>query len=298
MMNHSMDRRTFLLTSAAATAAATAPVRAASTPRKIKKSLKLGMVTDVDANKKKLSIRERLQIVKDAGFAAVEPDTMFDQKEVEEITRAAEQVGVRLDAIICSKHWSKPLSDPDPAVARECVEAMKVSLKNAKDMGGDMVLLVPAVVKPTVMYKDAYARTIPYIKELAGAAEEMKITIGLENVWNKFLLSPLEFRQYLEEIGSPYVKAWFDVGNIVLYGYPQDWIRTLREQIARIDVKDFKSDKFQFVPLLDGSVNWKEVMTAFDEIGYEGYMAAEVQGGDLAYLTDMVSKRMDKIIAM
>jgi len=126
----------------------------------------------------------------------------------------------------------------------------------------------------------------------------MDITIGIENVWNKFLLSPLEAKHFVEEIDSNRVRSWMDIGNVVLYGYPQDWIRTLGPLIARVDVKDFRSKSKSFVPLLDGSIDWPEVMRALDEIKYEGIMAAEVSGGDQKYLTEYVSERMDKILAM
>ena len=160
-----------------------------------------------------------------------------------------------------------------------------------------MVLLVPAVVNPKVRYVDAYARSVERVKHLADDAEKAGITIGIENVWNKFLLSPLEAKQYIDDIGSDRVRFWFDVGNVVLFGYPQDWIRTLGPRIARVDVKDFDAKRKAFVPLREGSVDWPEVMLAFDEIGYEGYFAAEVKGGDLAYLKEYVSERMDLIIA-
>lgn len=298
-MTETVNRRLFLSASAAAAATIAVPsARAAGTKRNIKKTLKLGMIASEGPDKRKLTIGERMQIAADAGFDAVEPDTIFDPEQLEATINAADKAGVALDAIICSRHWSKPLSHPDPNVRAECVEAMKVSMQNAKAMGGDMVLLVPAVVNPGIMYKDAWERSLRHVKELAEYAEDLHITIGLENVWNKFLLSPLEFLHYLDEVGSPRVKAWFDVGNILLYGYPQDWIRTLGDQIARVDVKDFKTDNFSFTPLLDGSTDWPEVMKAFDEIGYEGYFAAEVQGGGLDYLKPMVSERMDRIIAM
>lgn len=283
-------------TAAATVALANSAQTASHGKRNIVKSLKLGMVN----GGKNATIEDRLQIAKNAGFAAVEPDTIFDPKQLEETIKAADKVGIKLDAIICSKHWSNPLSDPSPDVRKVCLDAMKTSIDNAKAMGGDMVLLVPGVVTPNVMYKDVWERSIRYTKELAEYAEDKKITIGIENVWNKFLLSPLEYRHFIEEVGSDYVKAWFDVGNVVLFAYPQDWIRTLNEQIVRIDVKDFKmgGGKYDFSKLLDGAVDWKEVMKAFDEIGYEGIFAAEVGGGDQAYLTEFVSQRMDKIIAM
>jgi len=259
--------------------------------RKIQKSLKLSMLPKMSG------MEERLKVAADAGFDAVEPATMFDPAEVNAIRDAADKAAIRLDAVLCSKHWSHPLSDPDPKTVEVCMEAMRLSLRNAKEIGADMVLLVPAVVKPAVMYRDAYARSLEKVKELARDAEELGVTIGLENVWNKFLLSPLEFKQYVEEVGSPKVKVWFDVGNVLLFGYPQDWILTLGNLIARVDVKDYDVQKKEFVPLREGSVDWPAVMRAFDQIGYEGYFAAEVKGGDLAYLSEKVSKPMDLIIA-
>lgn len=300
-MSTSFDRRSFMKTGLiAAGALAVANVDAAAPKRNIKKSLKLGMLPGEDKDKKKLSFLDRFKIAKEAGFDCVEPDTVFNESEFKQMVEAAKTAEIKLDAIICSTHWDKPLSDPDPKVFGACMEGMKVSMKNAKEMGGDMVLLVPGVVNEKVMYKDAYKNSIAHVKELAKIAEDMEITIGLENVWNKFLLSPMEMCAYIDEVNSPRVQAWFDVGNIVFYGFPQDWIRTLGKRIARVDIKDFKWDwgKFEFSKIMQGQVNWPEVMKAFDEIGYQGVFAAEVGGGDLAFLKEFVAGPMDKIIAM
>ena len=299
-----LSRRDFMRRAAMGGAAAAIAAGSIGTPasaaskRKIIKTLKFGMVASKDANGNALSIEQRLQVAKDAGFASVEPDTIFDDAQVKEFKKGAKKVGIDIDGIICSTHWKYPLSDPRPEVFEKTMEGMRVSMQNARDLGGDMVLLVPAVVTPKVMYRDAYTRSVELVKRLADDAERMDITIGIENVWNKFLLSPIEAKGYIEEIDHPRVKFWFDVGNVVLFGYPQDWIRTLGPLIARIDVKDFDSKTKSFVPLDEGSVNWREVMRAFDEIDYEGYMAAEVQGGNLDYLTSKVSKPMDKFIAL
>jgi len=298
-----INRRTFL--AAAATGAVAAGVAgfgsqpALAAPRKgFKKTLKFGMVSEKDAAGNKLTIADRLRAAKEVGFESVEPDTIFDAKQLKEVESGARDAGIRVDAIICSTHWGSPLSDPDEAVWQKTMDGMRVSLQNAKDLGGDMVLLVPGVVNPKVQYGDAWTRSLDKVKRLADDAEKTGITIGIENVWNKFLLSPLEAKHFVEEVDSKRVRWWFDVGNVVLFGYPQDWIRTLRGHIARVDVKDFKSDTKSFVPLLEGSVDWPEVMRAFDEIGYADYIAAEVQGGDANYLREYVSERMDKIIAM
>lgn len=264
--------------------------------KRFRKTLKFGMVTKKGPNGEELTIEQRLQIAKDAGFDSVEPDTIFDSEAVTEFKAASTKAGMPVDAIICSTHWSHPLSDPDTKIVDHTMNGMRVSLLNAKDLGGTMVLLVPAVVKPGVRYAEAWERSVPRVKELAKDAEKLGIVIGIENVWNKFLLSPLEGKKYIEEVGSDYVKFWFDTGNVLLFGYPQDWIRTLGPLIARMDVKDFNTDTKQFVPLREGSTDWPEVRRAMEEIKYNGYLAAEVQGGDLAYLTEKVSKPMDLII--
>ena len=120
--------------------------------------------------------------------------------------------------------------------------------------------------------------------------------IAVEEVWNKFLLSPLEFARYIDEFKSPWVKAWFDVGNVVLYGYPQDWIRTLGKRIVELHLKDFKrlEDGYKWVNLGDGDIDWPEVRKALAEIGYSGAATTELEGGDEAYLRD-VSKRVDRL---
>ena len=299
-----LGRREFLRTSATAAGAAagllsaTPSFNASAAPkRSLIKSLKMGMIASKAADGRSLSVEERLRIAVDAGFESVEPNTIADGKQLDAFKAAAAKVKITVDAVVCSAHWRYPLSDPDPEVFERTMESMRTSFQNAKELGGDMVLLVPAVVNPKVGYRDAYTRSVERVKRLADDAERAGITIGIENVWNKFLLSPLEARQYIEDIDSARVRFWFDVGNVVLFGYPQDWIRTLGDLIARVDIKDFDAKTKNFVPLQDGSVDWPEVMRAFDEIGYEGYFAAEVQGGDLAYLKEYVSDRMDSIMA-
>jgi L-ribulose-5-phosphate 3-epimerase len=109
-------------------------------------------------------------------------------------------------------------------------------------------------------------------------------------------LSPLEFARYFDDFQSPYLKAYFDVGNVVFYGYPQDWIRTLGKRIVKLHLKDFqfKDNRTQWMPLREGAIDWKEVYNALTEIGYRGSATVELPGGDLSYLKE-VSKRVDLI---
>jgi hexulose-6-phosphate isomerase len=174
---------------------------------------------------------------------------------------------------------------------------MRTSLHNAKLWGSDAVLLVPAVVNPQTSYRDAWTRSQTQIRKLIPLAAELQIAIAVEEVWNKFLLSPLEMDAYIREFDSPWIKAWFDVGNVLLYGYPQDWIRTLGKSIVKLHIKDFKrkDGSYAWVNLGDGDADWAEVRKALAEIGYGGSAIAELEGGDEAYLRD-VSLRMDRLI--
>jgi len=174
-------------------------------------------------------------------------------------------------------------------------------LRNAKLWGAEVVLLVPGVVNPETGYKDAWTRSQKVIRErILPLAQEMKVIVGMEEVWNKFLISPLEMARYVDEFNSPWVKAYFDVGNMLFYGYPQDWIRTLGPRICRVHVKDFKLDrkesKYSWTNLGEGDVDWPEVRKALAEVKYEGWVTTEISGGDAAYLKDVVA-RLDKIFA-
>ena len=178
---------------------------------------------------------------------------------------------------------------------------MEASLRNAKLWGADAVLLVPGVVNADTSYKDAWTRSQKVIKErILPLAQELKVVIGMENVWNKFLLSPLEMARYVDEFASPWVKAYLDVGNMLFYGFPQDWVRTLDKRIVRVHVKDFQLDRrqgqFAWKNLGEGDVDWPEVRKALGDVGYEGWVTTEISGGDAAYLKDVVG-RLDRIFA-
>jgi hexulose-6-phosphate isomerase len=260
-------------------------------PLRVKKGLVFDMLPS------KLTHAERFKLARDVGFEVVQAPTTANLHEAEEMKKAADGAGVRIDSVMNMDHWKYPLSSGDPAVAAKCVEGMKTSLRNAKLWGSDAVLLVPAVVNAQTSYADAWARSQARIRELLPMAEELKVVIAIEEVWNKFLLSPLEMVVYIDDFQSPWLKAWFDVGNVVLYGYPQDWIRTLGKSVYKVHLKDFKRKEggYAWVNLGDGDVDWAAVRKAFVEIGYAGSVIAELDGGDEAYLRD-VSKRIDRLL--
>ena len=283
-------RRDFLKTVSAVAAGSlvASPVRARPA---IKKGLVFDMVSD------KLSYADRFKMVRDSGFEVVQALTEPDERKAQEMKQAADAANVRIDSVMNVDHWQYPLSSSDPAVVEKSLNGMRTSLRNAKLWGADVVLLVPAVVNSQTSYRDAWTRSQAQIRKLIPLAQELNVVIGIEEVWNRFLLSPIEMAQYVDESRSPWIKAWFDVGNVVLYGYPQDWIRTLGKRIVKVHLKDFKRKQggYDWVNLGDGDVEWPAVRQAFSDIGYGGSVIAELEPGDAAYLTD-VSRRIDRLL--
>ncbi len=245
----------------------------------------------------KLSYADRMKMARDVGFEVIQAPTTPDEHLAEEIKKAADGANMRIDSVMNMDHWKYPLSSSDAAVVEKSLAGMRTSLNNAKLWGSDAVLLVPAVVNSQTSYREAWSRSQKEIRKLLPLAEELKIVIAIEEVWNKFLLSPLEMATYIGEFKSPWIQAWFDVGNVLLYGYPQDWIRTLGKSIAKVHLKDFKRKEngYDWVNLGDGDVDWAAVREAFRDIGYAGSAITELNGGDEAYLRD-VSRRVDRLI--
>lgn len=294
MKDSKIQRRSFLKYAATTTIAAgllgrSTEAQAGKQDSKLRKALQLGMLP------KDLSDAEKFKLAKECGFEGVEGYPMDDLEAARRLGSLAREAGVPIHSIVYGG-WGAPFSDPDPKVIEKGLAGMETALRSAKALGAETVLLVPAIVTETVGYGDAYKRSQEHIRKLLPLAEQLGIIIAVENVWNKFLLSPLEFVRYVDEFDSPWLKAYFDVGNVIIYGYSQDWIRTLGKRIVKIHLKDFKRKGYQWTNLLEGDVNWKQVRRALDEIGYDGFMTTELHGGDKAYLTDL-SDRINRIIA-
>jgi len=289
-----MDRRKFLKYTAAGAFAASimgapAPAAEKKKGRKWFKTLKIGMLG------KNLNDAEKFKLAKRCGFEGIDGVPTNDFDAARRQAELARDAGVPIHGLVYG--WWPPFPGPDPKIVKKSIAGMENALRCANAIGASTVLLVPTRLTETFSYADAYKRSQQYVRELIPTAKEMRVVIAIENVWNKFLLSPLEFARYLDELDSPWVRAYFDVGNVIIHGYAQHWIRTLGQRIIKLDLKDFKRKGYQWTNLLDGDVNWPEVVRALDEIGFEGYMTAELKGGDEAYLTDM-AKRIDRIFAM
>ena len=192
---------------------------------------------------------------------------------------AAADAGIALPSLHCGLHWKYPLTDPDPAVRRRGLAALDRSLEIGAALGCEVLLVVPGVVTPQVRYADAYARAQEGVAALARRAADLGMRIGVENVWNRFLLSPLEMAAFIDALDSPAVGAYFDVGNVLAFGYPQDWIATLGRRIVAVHFKDYRSDvpgMGGFVHLLQGDVPWADALAALRAIPYDGYVTAEL----------------------
>jgi len=282
-------------------AAAALTLRALPTPAQSRSTTRIRKAVLISMLPKELSYADRFALARSAGFDGIEMQTVSNRDEAAEILAASKATGLRIHSVMNADHWRFPLSSSDEATVARSVAGMETSLGNAKLWGADVVLLVPAVVDATTSYGDAWTRSQRVIRErLLPIANELDVVIAVEEVWNKFLLSPLEFARYVDEFDSPRLKAYFDVGNVVFYGFPQDWIRVLGRRIVKVHLKDFQLDRpngrFSWKNLGEGDVDWTAVRQALGEVGYAGYVTTEVAGGDASYLEDL-GRRVDRFLA-
>ncbi|MGB9620474.1 MAG: sugar phosphate isomerase/epimerase family protein, partial [Armatimonadota bacterium] len=177
----------------------------------LKKAVILGMLPE------KPTLEERFGLARELGFHGLEVPPEADLNEARKMREAARQAGIELHSVIYGG-WQAPLSSPDPAVAQRGADQVAAALKFAGELAADGVLLVPAVVNEKTRYIEAYERSQKRLIELARVAEKIGVRILIENVWNNFLLSPIEFARYIDEINSPWVQAYFDVANVVAFG--------------------------------------------------------------------------------
>jgi len=232
-------------------------------------------------------------LAKAAGFEGVElaldetgeislESTRSDASRVREL---AEQSQISLYSLATGLYWQYSLTSDDEAIRAAAEKVAKKQLEVASWLGCDTVLVIPGMVagldadSPIVPYDIVYERAMESLVRLSGYAKSLGVVIGLENVWNKFLLSPLEMRDFIDKIGSAFVKAYFDVGNVVRDGFPEQWIRILGRRIAKVHFKDYKRSVGTldgFCDLLGGDVDYPAVVGALAEIGYDGWVTAEV----------------------
>ena len=278
------------------TAATEAAAAGAAPPRPmVKKSLMWGMV------KEDLSVMDKFKLLKDLGYDGVELDSP-DKLDMKEVLAARDKTGLLIPGTVNSMHWKLPLSDPDPKKREECVKSIEKALWDTKEYGGSTVLVVPGVVNATVTYGEAYERSQAEIRKLLPIAEKTGVKIAIENVWNQFLLSPLEAAKFVDDFKHPMVGWYLDVGNVLRYSWPVSWIEALNKRILKLHLKEFSFKKQNDlglwkgfdVELMEGDCNWPEVNKALQKIGYSGWASAEVSGGDRKRLLT-IREKMDLV---
>ena len=301
----SSSRRDFIRNTAAVAAAGSlsASTRAddqetapKSKRRDIRYALKIGMIQEGD------TLLEKFRIARDAGFHGVELNSPGIPK-LQEVRDACSETGLVIPGVVGSFHWHDQLAHPDEAARKRGEESLARAMRDCRDVGGTTVLLVPAVVGPDVPYDVAWTRSTEAIRRALPLAEELGVSIALENVWNNFLLSPMEAARYVDQFESTHVGWYFDVGNIVAYGWPPQWVQILGPRILKLDVKEYSRSKLDNegrwagfgVEIGEGDCQWKDTMAALDAVGYSGWASAEVGGGDSARLKD-IATRMDRVL--
>jgi hexulose-6-phosphate isomerase len=295
-----LSRREFLVASSVASASTTPPL------------FKKG-ITALNFPQA-MPLSERFLSAKNAGFDGVEipvggeltlTSTPDDVKRVAESARKA---GVTVVSLWVAAPLSQtPLNHADPAVRAKGVEAIQKCLEFARILNCGALLLVPGRLGTGARfqfgYEDTWNRVSAELRKVIADAQRARVILTPENVWNRFLVSPLEMRSFVDQFRSPWLGVHFDIGNVMQFGYPQDWILTLGQRIKRVHAKDYKlstrAEQGRFVDLLEGDVDWKEVMAALKKVGYSGFISPEYSydSNDAAQLRRL-SEKLDRILAM
>ena len=278
-----------------------------------------------------LSMEACMRMAKDAGFEGIElalaakgPLSMQStDDEIKAIRAMAERIGIHISALATGLYWQYSLTS-DRADIREKAKAVaRREMEVGALLGTDVVMVCPGAVgvdfqpedvvpdakdieffagSEIIDYEVAWQRSRDALRELGAYAGQVGVKIGVENIWNKFLLSPLEMRAFIDEIGSPNVGVWLDVANMMMFGYPEQWIRILGSRIIKVHFKDFRcavKSLDGFVDLLAGDVNWKAVKQGLDQIGYDGWCNGEMCPTYKQYTDQMIyncSAAMDCIL--
>ncbi len=275
-----------------------APVASSTRGKRIlRKALGIGMIGAGE------TLKDKFLLARDCGFEGVEMDGPSGHRP-EDVLAARDASGLAIPSVVDSVHWQHSLGDPDAAERAQGRAGLEAALRDAHVYGAKSVLLVPAVVNKDKPYDLAWQHSIAEIRATVPLAQELGVKIAVENVWNNFVLSPMEANRYLDEIGSPWVGWHLDLGNLLIYGWPEQWARILGPRVLQLHIKEFSRKKMDDegrwdgfgVELGDGDNDWPAIMAALDDIAYDGWGIAEVGGGDEARLKD-VSARMDRCFA-
>ncbi len=270
---------------------AAAPATIPSTKQRFYTAVKWGMIEHPG------TVTEKFQLCKDLGYTGMELISPLEGFTIEDVLVASQTTGMPVHGVVDMKHWDIRLSSPDEQIRQQGVAHLRQALEDCHAMGGFSVLLVPGKVDgEQETHEDVWSRSIVGIKQVLDTASRLGVRILIENVWNGFCETPEQLRDYLDEIDSPWVAAYFDIGNVRKFSPSEDWIRVLGERIVKLDVKDW-GDTEGFCKIGDGDVNWLEVRRALDEIQFSGWCTAEVDGGGEEELKD-IHRRMTEVLEL
>lgn len=233
-----------------------------------------------------LSNRDVARNIREMGYEGIElvfDDKSFDptKKSEEEIRRISEDFkseGIEIPSVATGVFWSYNLGSNDDKIRRKGVEYGKAGIRMASIVGAASILVVPGVASPDIPYEELYGNALKSVRELAEFAESLGITIAVENVWNKFLYSPMEFKKFITDVGMRNARAYLDIGNLMAISYPENWILSLRGMVSNVHVKDFDlkvGNINGFRNILKGSINWIKILKLLKEAGYDGYLTVE-----------------------
>ncbi|QDT06131.1 Xylose isomerase-like TIM barrel [Rubripirellula lacrimiformis] len=296
VLPHTVNRRSFVQTLACGTCAVALgrSIVMADQPGTpwLRKTLKVGMI------KGNMPLAEKFAIAKQAGFEGVE--LSVPGIDVDEAKAAAKSSGLIIDGTVGSYHWNIRHSDPDPDVRASALEKLKQGIQETAAVGADTMLLVPAHGRDG-SDAEVYERAFASIQEALPVAEKHGVSILIENVWNDFLYehdgpdnqTADALAKFIDAFESPWMGVQFDIGNHWKYGDPAAWIRTLGPRIKKLDIKGFSRETGGFTKITEGDIDWASVETALQDIGFTGWLAAEVAGGDLERLRE-VSDHMEE----
>lgn len=263
------------------------------------------------------TLKESFALAKDAGFDGVEVAIAESgeialnstEKQLLEVKKQANENGIELYSVASGLYWDYWFNDEDPAIREKAKDICRKQLETASILGCESILVVPGVVNAdfaapdkVIDYCATYERSLAAFTELKETAEKYKVEIALENVWNKFLLSPMEMRDFIDKIGSDYVGSYLDIGNTLLNGYPDQWIRALGSRIKKVHFKDYRKAAgglHGFVDILAGDLDYPAAMEAFKEVGYDGWVTSEMIPNYKYYTETIIyntSNAMDRIL--
>lgn len=265
-----------------------------TSPRRLLKTLKFGMVRAPG------DLTAKFSLAKKAGFDGIEMDS--PGIDVEATRAAIAESGLVVDGSVCSTHWNDHHTSPDPKVRAKALADLQTAIRETHAVGGHTVLLVVGHGEDGPE-EEIWPRSVDNIRQALPLCAELGMTIAIENVWNHFLYdhegpntqSAEKFVKYVDEFNSPWIGMQFDIGNHWKYGDPAAWIRQLGRRVVKLDIKGFSRADNNWADITEDDIPWAEVRSALDEIGYEGWVAAEVNGGDLERLT-LVAEQIDEAL--